>query len=450
VNETLGGRYTLRKLIARGGMGEVWSAEDSVLGRRVAVKVLLPNLAADPGFAARFKAEARAMARLSDPGIVEVYDYGQAGGMAYLVMQFVDGESLHALVSRVGALPPERAMVLLAQAADAIHSAHAQGIVHRDVKPGNLLLRPDGHLVLTDFGIARMMAGDRMTAADEVVGTASYLAPEQVTGGAVSPGTDVYALGVVAYELLTQRKPFEGETPMAVALQHVHAEPRPLPETIPQPVRHVVMRALAKDPADRWPSAAAMARAADRSLSEPVPPPPPPTPQKNRLVIAGVAVAVVAAAGIAFALTRDGSPLGAGPPTSPTPAVVNPASSANASTGPVVAVSTVPSGDGPSRTASRAPGTGRSPQPGNPPATSPSAAPSPASTKRTVPNMYSWTEAEARSEMNRLGLVADITYKPVANRCSVVEQTPTGGTVVETGSTVDIVVAKSIGPCEHT
>src|SRR5690349_9845905 len=172
---TLGGRYTLVALIARGGMGEVWRADDTVLDRRVAVKVLLPNLAADPGFSARFRAEARAMAALSHPGIVEIYDYGQTDGIAYLVMQFVPGESLSSLV-RGGPLEAGHAMRLIGQAARAIHAAHSQGIVHRDVKPANLLLRADGRVALTDFGIARIVAGDRLTATGEIHGTASYLA----------------------------------------------------------------------------------------------------------------------------------------------------------------------------------------------------------------------------------------------------------------------------------
>ncbi|GAA1630104.1 protein kinase [Catellatospora bangladeshensis] len=258
---TLGGRYELLDLIARGGMGEVWRADDLVLGRRVAVKALLPALAGEAGFTARFRAEARAMAALSHPGIVEIYDYGHADGVAYLVMQFVEGESLRALVDRDGAVDPHLAMGLLAQAADAIHAAHRQGIVHRDVKPSNLLLRPDGRLALTDFGIARMVAGDRLTAADEILGTSSYLAPEQVTGAEIGPATDVYALGVVAYELVTGDRPFNADTPLAVALQHVNDDPPALPADVPRPVRALIMRALAKEPDERWPSAAALAQA---------------------------------------------------------------------------------------------------------------------------------------------------------------------------------------------
>ena len=244
----LGDRYELREPVARGGMGEVWRADDPVLGRTVAVKVLLPSLSADPGFAERFRTEARAMAALSDPSIVEVYDYGQTDGIAYLVMPFVEGESLHDLLNRVGPLPPREAMHIVAQVANALQQAHRSGIVHRDVKPGNLLVRPDGRLVLTDFGIARSVAAEPVTAAGGVIGTAAYLAPEQVAGSPVAPATDVYALGVVAYECLTMTQPFVADSPVGVALKHTRDEPPPLPDTIPPSVQHVVMRAMAKDP----------------------------------------------------------------------------------------------------------------------------------------------------------------------------------------------------------
>jgi serine/threonine-protein kinase len=261
----------LRELIARGGMGEVWRAEDPVLSRSVAVKVLLPGLAADPSFAARFQSEARAMAALSDPGIVEVYDYGQTDGVAYLVMPFVDGESLHDLLNRAGPLPPRETMGVVAQAASALQLAHRSGIVHRDVKPGNLLVRADGRIVLTDFGIARAVEAEPVTAAGGLIGTAAYLAPEQISGGRVAPATDVYALGVVAYECLTLTRPFVADSPVGVALMHTRDEPPPLPDTVPLEVRHVVMRALAKDPDQRWPSARAMAEAAtDASRGLPV------------------------------------------------------------------------------------------------------------------------------------------------------------------------------------
>jgi serine/threonine protein kinase len=243
-------------------MGEVWRADDLLLGRTVAVKVLLPNLSGDPGFAERFRTEARAMAALSDPSIVEVYDYGQADGIAYLVMPFIKGESLHELLNRAGPLPPREAMTIVAQAANALQLAHQSGIVHRDVKPGNLLLRPDGRLVLTDFGIARIVESNQVTGADVAIGTAAYLAPEQTSGSRVAPATDIYSLGVVAYECLTLTRPFDADSLAGVALIHTRNEPPPLPDAIPSEVRQVVMRALAKDPEQRWPSAHAMAEAA--------------------------------------------------------------------------------------------------------------------------------------------------------------------------------------------
>jgi len=258
----LNDRYVLRELIGRGGMGEVWRGTDIVLGRDVAVKVLLHAWANDPAVSERFRAEARAMAALSDPNIVEIYDVGNAHGMAYLVMQFVPGEALHGLLRRVGPLPPAEVMRIVAQAGRALHQAHVHGIVHRDVKPGNLLIRPDGRVVLTDFGVARLIGADRLTAPGEIFGTPSYLAPEQVNGGVIGPAVDLYALGVVAYECLTLRPPFVSDAPVGVALMHARDEPPPLPASIPEPVRHVVMRALAKDPGRRWESAAAMAEAA--------------------------------------------------------------------------------------------------------------------------------------------------------------------------------------------
>jgi len=267
VGSTLSERYILREVIARGGMGEVWRAEDTELGRPVAIKTLLPALSGDPGFAQRFRTEVRAMAVLSDPAIVEIQDFGSSDGIDYIVMRYVEGESLRSLMSREGPLAPDRAMSLIAQAAAALHLAHEQGIVHRDVKPSNLMVRPDGRVVLTDFGIARMVDTTRMTEAGSVLGTVTYLAPEQITGDPVSPATDVYALGVVAYECLAGVPPFNSREPLAVAMSHTRDEPPPLPEHAPFPVRRIVLRALAKSPADRWPTAAAMASAAAKAAT---------------------------------------------------------------------------------------------------------------------------------------------------------------------------------------
>ncbi|MCO1596414.1 protein kinase [Micromonospora sp. RHAY321] len=255
----LGNRYRLDERIASGGMGDVWRGTDQVLGRTVAVKSLLPALLDDPDFAERFRGEARTMATINHPGVVDVYDFGNDQQIAFLVMEYVEGDALSSTLSRVGRLTPARTMALVAQAADALHAAHEKGIVHRDVKPGNLLVRPNGTLVLTDFGIARSDLVGQLTAAGSVLGTASYISPEQATGGVATPASDVYALGVVAYQCLAGRRPFEGDNALDIAMRHVRETPRPLPADIPPQVRAVVERALAKDPAARWPSAAALA-----------------------------------------------------------------------------------------------------------------------------------------------------------------------------------------------
>jgi eukaryotic-like serine/threonine-protein kinase len=259
---TLGGRYRLEERIASGGMGDVWRGTDDVLGRTVAVKILLPALLDEPGFAERFRGEARTMATINHPGVVDIYDYGSDRQVAFLVMEYVDGDPLSRTLSRVSRLTVARTMALVAQAADALQAAHEKGIVHRDVKPGNLLVRPNGTLVLTDFGIARSALVGQLTAAGAVLGTAAYISPEQATGGVATAASDVYALGVVAYQCLSGRRPYEGNSALEIALKHVREPARPLPADIPPPVRSIVERAMAKDPAARWPNAASLASAA--------------------------------------------------------------------------------------------------------------------------------------------------------------------------------------------
>ncbi|MEU4688559.1 protein kinase [Actinoplanes sp. NPDC023714] len=261
--ELLGDRYRLDDRLAAGGMGEVWRATDTVLGRPVAVKTLLAGYAGDSGFRTRFQHEARAMASLRHAGVVPVYDFGDAGDDgAYLVMARVDGLPLDKRIAERGSLGPAETMSIVAQAARALAAAHEAGIVHRDVKPGNLIIEPDGTVVLVDFGVARSAQSVTLTGAREVVGTALYIAPEQVSKQATGPSADIYALGAVAYHCLAGRPPFTGDNPLAVALQHVSEEPPPLPAGVPAPVRELVLRALAKDPEARFPSAAAMADAA--------------------------------------------------------------------------------------------------------------------------------------------------------------------------------------------
>ncbi|WP_412541219.1 protein kinase [Longispora sp. K20-0274] len=277
---TLGGRYQLTERIASGGMGDVWKAEDGVLGRVVAVKVLLPALLEEPGFVERFRDEARTMATINHPGVVKVYDFGESdlpgGGKAsFLVMEYVESEPLNQVLTRVGRLTPSRAMDLVAQGADALQAAHEKGIIHRDVKPGNLLIRPNGTLVLTDFGISRSGAGSNLTAVGSTLGTAAYMSPEQASGQVAGPLSDVYSLGIVAYQAVAGHRPFENENPLAVAMMHIRDTPPAIPGDVPAPIRQFIEVSMAKDAATRWPSAAAMAHAA-RTVGAGGPMPPPP------------------------------------------------------------------------------------------------------------------------------------------------------------------------------
>ncbi|RGC69367.1 Serine/threonine-protein kinase PknA [Micromonospora sp. MW-13] len=258
----LGGRYRLDTRIGAGGMGEVWRAVDEVLGRVVAVKAMLPEVADEPDFARRFLAEAKAMASVNHPAVASIHDYGRGDGVTFLVMEFVDGESLAGLLRRTGRLAPEDAMRLIAQAADGLQAVHDCGIVHRDVKPANLLIRRNGSVLITDFGISRTWDGTHLTVSGAVLGTPSYLSPEQVLGQPATALSDVYALGLTAYECLAGHRPFAGDSPYAMALQRVRTVPRPLGGDLPHPVLAVVDRALATDPAGRWPCAAALADAA--------------------------------------------------------------------------------------------------------------------------------------------------------------------------------------------
>jgi Serine/threonine protein kinase len=240
---------------------------DELLGRTVAVKLVLPELLADEGFARRFLAEARAMASVDHPGVVAIHDFHADTQGAYLVMEFVEGEPLSRLIARHGRLAAGHAMDLVAQAARALQAVHDRGIVHRDVKPANLLVRPNGAVALTDFGIALGADRTALTGPNLILGTPAYLAPEQVLGQPASPRSDVYALGLVAYECLTGRRPFDGESPYAVATARVSQYPPPLDPDVPPAVAAVVVRALEPDPSRRWPSAAAFADAAAQAAT---------------------------------------------------------------------------------------------------------------------------------------------------------------------------------------
>ncbi len=255
----LDGRYQLDYRIASGGMGEVWAATDLRLNRAVAVKMLSAQHSGDEQFRARFRAEARYAASLSHPGITSVYTYGENSplGGPYLVMELVNGEPLSAILERVGRLSAYNTMDVVAQAARALDTAHATGIVHRDIKPGNLLIMGDGTTKITDFGIAKAREwGDpQLTATGIVMGTAMYVSPEQATGAVVTGSSDIYSLGVVAYECLAGEPPFIAEQPLAIAIMHKHDPVPPLPADVPRQVADLVMAMLAKNPEGRPDSA---------------------------------------------------------------------------------------------------------------------------------------------------------------------------------------------------
>lgn len=260
---TLGGRFQLTTRIAIGGMGEVWKAKDLILGRIVAIKVLKEEYTGDPGFLQRFRAEARHTALLNHVGIANVFDYGEEEGSAYLVMELVPGQPLSSIIEHEQVLSPDRTLSMIAQTARALSVAHAQGLVHRDIKPGNLLITPDGRVKVTDFGIARLADQVPLTQTGQVMGTAQYLAPEQATGQLATGASDIYALGVIGYECLTGHRPFSGESQIAIALAQVNDAPPPLPETLPKPVRALLMSMLAKDPKNRPADALKLSEAAE-------------------------------------------------------------------------------------------------------------------------------------------------------------------------------------------
>lgn len=308
---TFGGRYQLSSRIAIGGMGEVWQATDLVIGRTVAIKILKDEYLGDPGFLERFRAEARHAALVNHEGIANVFDYGEEDGSAYLVMELVPGEALSTVLEREKVLSTDRVLDIVAQTASALQAAHSAGLVHRDIKPGNLLITPDGRVKITDFGIARIADQVPLTATGQVMGTVQYLSPEQASGHPASPSTDIYSLGIVAYEALAGRRPFTGESQVAIAMAQINESPPDLPVTISEPVRNLVYSCIAKRPEDRPATAAHLARAAQAL---------------RRGDVAGAAAAVpgIAAGAAALAATAATRVMPTGVPatdTEPTPEV---------------------------------------------------------------------------------------------------------------------------------
>jgi serine/threonine protein kinase len=312
-------RYSAPRQIGRGGMGDIYRATDSLLGRAVAIKLLADRYAGDESVRDRFTREALAAARLSgQANIVTIFDVGEHNERPYIVMEHLGGGSLDDVLRESGAQPPERVLAWLEEAAGALDAAHTRGVVHRDVKPGNLLLDRDGNVHVADFGIASATGMDSLTMTGTVLGTSGYLSPEQAQGERATPASDRYALGVVAYELLTGSRPFEAESSTVEAAAHVSA---PVPSIsqatgLPRELDAVFERALAKDPAQRYPTGtdfvaalrAAFADAAGstRQLAPVAPPPPQATARRSWPWLAALLLlGSVAGASLAYALTRD-------------------------------------------------------------------------------------------------------------------------------------------------
>jgi serine/threonine protein kinase len=334
-------RYRLDSRIASGGMGEVWRGTDTTPNREVAIKLLKPEYADDPTFRARFETEARHAASLHHPNIAGVFDFGQSSHRPYLVMELVDGQPLSALIQGGRPMAPGAVRELLAQAADGLGAAHAAGIVHRDVKPANLIVTPDRQVKVTDFGIARAAQSAGLTGTGEVMGTPQYLSPEQAQGQTSTPASDVYSLGVVAFECLAGTRPFVAETAVATALAHLREPVPDLPPSVPADLAAVVRRSMAKLPQERFPDGNALAEALRHpataatavvpatTVAPPVPGPVPTTttmptvdePRRNAMwpVLAVIALVILAILVVLLITRGDGDDAPSDEETSQTP-----------------------------------------------------------------------------------------------------------------------------------
>lgn len=300
----LGDRYEIHRHLARGGMAQVYLARDRALDRPVAVKELVPEFATDPSFVERFRREAQSAARLTHPNVVAVYDWGTQDGTYFIVMEYVDGPSLSQLIRRDGALHPRRAAEIASEVAAALGFAHSQGVVHRDVKPGNVLLTASGQAKVADFGIARAMSSvdEELTQTGSVMGTATYFSPEQAQGLPVDARADLYSLGVVLYEMVAGRPPFSGDTPLAIAYKHVQdlpARPSTIVPDIPVGLEAIIMKLLQKQPLDRYASAEDVRADLNRFLSGET------TFAEASLVSAGASVAAASATTVQPAVAEE-------------------------------------------------------------------------------------------------------------------------------------------------
>ena len=484
------GRYRIVGRLGQGGMARVFLAQDESLHRQVAVKVLADRHSDDPHFIERFQREARAAARLNHPNIVQVYDQSQTAGMSYIVQEYVEGETLKDLIRRESPIEPRRAITIGLQILAALRVAHQQGVIHRDVKPQNILVQPDGKIKVADFGIAS--AGDtEMTEAGSIVGTAQYLAPEQARGLPVGPPADLYAVGIVLYEMLSGRVPFEGDAAVTVAMRHVQEAPEALTDRnplVPVALESVVMRALSKDPTQRYQSAdqmgieldrvrqglpisdettiigaatIAMTQLASETLVAPPLPPreAPPArggnPNRKRLWILLIVVGIVLLAGIAgvYAFTRGGSG-GGGATTSSTattsalveiPNLVGQtqadATAALKQAGLVVLITKQASADVPAdQVIAMRPNAGGKVPTGTTIELQVSSGPN----LVTVPSVQGAGVADATAQMEALGLVVTTVEDSSSSVAvgNVISQAPSAGVDVKPGSTVTLTVSK--------
>lgn len=473
-------RYRLCERAGSGGMGDVWRAQDLILRRTVAVKVLRPGLYEQSTFLERFRREAQAIAALDDAGIVDVFDYGELDcahePVAYLVMPLVNGMPLSRRIAGWGNLSPESTMRIVAQVADSLQSAHDAGIIHRDVKPGNILLTPQEMTTLVDFGVARAQVNPALTATGIVVGTLTYMSPEQASGESLTPATDIYSLGAVAHECLTGEPPYTADTPLQVLSAHLQSKSAQLPDDVPEPIRMVIYRALQPFPQQRWPSAGAFASAcrdaiAAPTIAHPVLPVPSiaapatvtppdqadaqsdtaePEPKSQRhgwgarsLVVVAITAVLLLAAGWASSAwpTLDLTPVYGGLTQSSKPAEPTPSN-------PAPQLS-----DTDESVAQEEPTTPEPQHSGSGSATEPRPTDSTEETSTTpesvqMPDVIALPEPEASSKIEESGLTPNVSYHGEGEVvCNVIDQNPAAGEHVEKGATVTITVARATEEC---
>ena len=475
----LGGRYRIERELGRGGMAKVFEGSDTVLGRQVAVKILAPQFADDEGFVQRFRREAQAAARLSNPNVVSVFDTGADGGVHYIVMEYVEGRTLADYLSGGGRIMPERAVEIGESVCGALSAAHAQGVIHRDIKPGNIMLTPSGQVKVADFGIARMTTtAETIAQTAAVLGTASYLSPEQAQGQPVDGRSDIYSLGCVLYEMVTGRPPFVGDSPVAVASKQVLEQPVPPsklnPDVTPE-LDAVILRALAKNPANRYQSADELRADLDRARRglpvEATPllaPPaateviatetavmPPPEPEPSRWWVPVLVIGLLAA-GVAVLLWLFASDIFGGGEESPSPGVVvvpdvvdmrlRDAQAALEEAGLVVAEEVIRVEDPelePGTVVEQDPPAGEEVEEGTEVILTTVKAPGPVA----IPDVAGATAAGARLALEQAGFVVDEAPEASSDvqEGFVIRTEPPGGEEAEFGSTVTIYVSTGAG-----